>query len=92
MINWPKSSLLKRKRKVQQNILPNHQFCGQEEGAQWIGKERLRESSAQKASTCAPEWDDSADYLYNSVYPSSPSKLDVHHIEKENSQEALDFA
>lgn len=48
MINWPKSSLSKRKREVQHNLviyvvifLLKHQLCGQEEGAQWTGRERL---------------------------------------------------
>lgn len=76
-----KSSLSKRRRKVQQNsviyiviFVQSHQFCGQEEGAQWSGKERLGESSGEE-STCMPELDASADCVYNSVHPSSSSKL-----------------
>lgn len=73
MINWPKSSLSKKKRKVQHNsviytviFLPNHQFCCQEEGTQWTGKER-REGCSGQESTCALEFNDSAEYMYNSV-------------------------
>lgn len=99
MIKQPKSPLSKRKREVQHNLvtcivilLPKHQLCGWEDGAQWTGRERLGGVSGEKEP---PAMSDKAgpgllnlgastDSTYNTICHSSPFKVGVHHIEREN--------
>lgn len=98
MINWPKSSLSKKKRKVQHNsviytviFLPNHQFCSRRREHGELGKKDVRDAVDRNLLVLL----NSMTLLSICIIQCNPIvhlSCSVHHIEKQNCQEALDFA